>query len=638
MSQGRIQFEEFALDCDRYELLRAGQPIKLEKLPMELLMLLIERGGHLVTRQEIIERLWGQDVFLDTEHGINTAIFKLRTVLGDNADKSRFIQTVTGKGYRFVASASVIAAGPGHLRQAASGWPGSSSIAVVTPDQVADPAAREAAAPRRRWMLWVGAFCLIVAVALGIVSWMHLRTSRNRANDQAIASTIHSLAVLPLQNLSGDPGQDYFADGMTDEIITTLTKDTGLRVISRTSAMQYKNARLPLPEIARQLGVDGVLEGSVGRSGNRVHVNVQLVHAPTDTHVWAESYDRDFSDLGALESHLATTIAEQVGLTVSKTSTPPKQIKPEAHDAYLRGRYYWYGYSGKSGQYFQKAIDLQPDYAAAWSGLADSLTIQAVEGMVSPAQVIGRAEFAARKALELDPQLSDAHNSMAAIQLFGHWDYAAADRESARAIELDPRNPENHHLRSYVLEALNRTDEALQEQKLANDLDPRLRPMAMAYLLIRLHRFDDAIQDARARLEAEPDEPSLLDALAQAYRLKGMDKQSAEEWAKCLTAEGPEHGADASRRAFAGGGMKGLLEWQLADDIKSSSESYESPYDLAKDYARLQRKEDTLRCLEQAYQQHVAWLISLRNEPDFDFVHSEPRYQAIVKAMTLPIN
>jgi tetratricopeptide (TPR) repeat protein len=162
-------------------------------------------------------------------------------------------------------------------------------------------------------------------------------------------------------------------------------------------------------------------------------VNVQLVYAPTDTHVWAESYDRDLSDLGALESQLAATIAEQVGLTVSTSSTPPKQIKPEAHDAYLWGRYYWFGYSEKSGQYFQKAIDLQPDYAAAWSGLADSLIVPAVEGMVLPAQVIGRAEFAARKALELDPQLGDAHNSIAAIELFGHWDYAAADRESARS-------------------------------------------------------------------------------------------------------------------------------------------------------------------------------------------------------------
>ncbi len=642
MPSGRIQFEDFTLDCNRYELLRAGQSIKLEKLPMELLILLVERDGHLVTRQEIIERLWGQDVFLDTEHGINTAVFKLRTILGDNADKSRFIQTVTGKGYRFVALKSVTSAERDTAgNQQAPAADSSSSIAIATAEQTADSAPRELVAqptPRSRWKLWAVVSCVIVA-ALGIVLWiLHLRTLRSRANDQAIGSRIHSLAVLPLQNLSGDSGQEYFADGMTDELITMLARNTGLRVISRTSAMQFKNARLPLPEVARQLGVDGILEGSVGRSGDRVHVNVQLVYAPTDTHVWAESYDRDLGDLGDLESQLAVTIAEQVGLTVSKTSSPPKQIKPEAHDAYLWGRYYWFGYSAKSGQYFQKAIDLQPDYAAAWSGLADSLTVQAVEGMVLPAQVIGRAEFAARKALELDPQLGDAHNSMAATQLFGDWDYAAADRESARAIELDPRNSESHHLRSYVLEALNRKDEALQEQKLANDLDPRLRPMAMAYLLIRLHRFDDAIQDARARLEAEPDEPSVLDALAQAYRLKGMDQQSAEEWAKCLAAMGMESDADASRRAFAGGGMNGLLEWQLAQDIKSASKSYSSPLDLAKDYARLKRKEDTLRCLEEAYQQRVASMIFLRGEPDFDFVHSEPRYQAIVKAMRLPTN
>jgi tetratricopeptide (TPR) repeat protein len=206
-----------------------------------------------------------------------------------------------------------------------------------------------------------------------------------------------------------------------------------------------------------------------------------------------------------------------------------------------------------------------------------------------------------------------------------------------RAVELDPRNSENHHLRHYVLQALNRYDESLEEQKLATDLDPRLRPFAMAYLLIWLHRYDDAIQDARARMEAEPADPSLLDALAQAYRLKGMDQQSAEEWAKCLAGEGQGSDADASRRAFASGGMNGLLEWQLAQDTKSSSKNYFSPYDLAKDYARL-RKEDTLRLLEQAYQQHVAWMVFLQSEPDFDFVHSEPRYQAIVRGMKLPAN
>ncbi len=605
---------------------------------MELLILLVERGGHLVTRQEIIDRLWGQDVFLDTEHGINTAIFKLRNVLGDNADNSRFIQTVTGKGYRFVASTSEDSNG--------------TDIAVAGPALAAETPAAEAPAmgpdssssqpviavpPRSGWTAKIVAACLIAAAALGVLLWLsHLRTMRHRAANQALGSRIHSLAVLPLQNLSGDPGQEYFADGMTDELITMLAKNTGLRVISRTSAMQYKDPKVPLPEIARQLGVDGILEGSVGRSGNRVHVNVQLVYAPTDTHLWAESYDRDLSDVGALESQLATTIAEQVGLTVSTQGTPPREIKPEAHDAYLWGNYYWFGGSEKSGAYFQKAIDLQPDYAAAWSGLADFLIAQAAAGTVLPAQVAGRAESAARKALELDPQLGDAHRAMAAIYLFGHWDYAAADGESARAVELDPQNSENHHLRSYVLEALGRKDEARQEGKLASELDPRLRPWAMADLLIRLHRFDDAVQDARARLEADPENAAVHEELADAYRLKGMDKQSAEEWEKGYIIQGEKAGAEAARRAGAGGSLQPLLEWQLSQAKQQFLAGHLSPYDLALSYARLKRKEDTLRCLQLAYQQRGAWLIFMRDEPDFDFVHSDPRYQAIVEAMKLP--
>ncbi len=283
--------------------------------------------------------------------------------------------------------------------------------------------------------------------------------------------------MLPLENLSGDPAQDYFADGMTDELITILAKNSGLRVISRTSAMQYKKAHRPLPDIARELGVDGILEGSVGRFGGRVHVNVQLVHAPSDTHVWAESYDRDLSDVSALQNELARTIARQVGLTVSVSASPQRRISPEAHDAYLLGRYYWFAEDyKKSGQYFQKAIDLQPDYAAAWSGLADYYGAIAVTGQARPEAVMPQAEEAARRAVALDDSLPEAHNSLAAIYLFYRWDWERAERESARTVELNPNFAEGHHLRGYVLQTLNRTDEALQEQKKAMELDPFARP------------------------------------------------------------------------------------------------------------------------------------------------------------------
>jgi TolB-like protein len=234
---------------------------------------------------------------------------------------------------------------------------------------------------------------LVLVGAIGIAAilvGLNVRGVPRRFFAHAGEPSIHSLAVLPLENLSGDPGQEYFADGMTDELITMLARNSSLHVISRTSAMQYRRVHRPLPEIARELGVDGILEGSVGRTTNRVHINIQLIFAPTDTHVWAESYDRDLSNVSSLDSELAQTIARQIGATVSASTKPEKRISSEAHDAYLLGRYYWFADDGtaSSRQYFQKAINLQPDYAAAWSGLADSYLGSAATGKVTPEEVL----------------------------------------------------------------------------------------------------------------------------------------------------------------------------------------------------------------------------------------------------------
>lgn len=648
MPNGVIEFEEFAVDCDRYALLRAGQPIKLEKLPMELLILLLEKDGHLVTRQEIIERLWGSDVFLDTEHGINTAVRKLRNALGDNPEQSRFVQTVTGKGYRFIAAVNASSSVQGNGNNGHAGFAATPSGQAEGkhPDQQGDHAGppRETTEPARRSRraIRIAALLSAIAIATAATLFIFIRDVggiRNRIIGRTLPSRIHSLAVLPLENVSGDPAQDYFADGMTDELTTMLAKNSGSRVVSRTSAMQYKRTHLPLPNIARELGVDGILEGSVARSGGRVHLNVQLVHAPSDTHVWAESYDRDSSDVSALQNELARTIARQVGLTVSVSTTPQRRISPEAHDAYLWGRYYWFADNPeKSAEYFQKSIDLQPDYAEAWSGLADSLIVMAVNGETLPRQVMARGEAAARKAIELDDQVAETHRTMAAVYLFFRWDFAQADRESTRAVELDPNNSENHHLRAYVLEVLDRKSEALQEQKKATDLDPLTRPFAMGLLLIRLHQFDAAINEARLREQARPDQAWLHRVLAIAYSSKGMEKESAEEWERLLTIEGEQADADTVRRTFAQGGLKAVQQWWLERMHKWAKKHYYSPYFQALDYAPLKRKEDTLRCLDEAYQQRAPWMVFMQHEPDLDFLHSEPRYQAIVRKIGLPVS
>jgi TolB-like protein/DNA-binding winged helix-turn-helix (wHTH) protein len=633
-----LEFDEFSLDCDRYELLRSGRPVKLEKIPMELLILLVTKDGRLVTRQEIIEHLWGTEVFVDTEHGINTAIRKIRNVLRDDPEQPRFVQTVTRKGYRFIAPINVIPPERGNGNHSTTDLLPPDATQTQTDLRVSSPLTHS----HQRVSGWLRKAALVLVGAIGVVAallGLDVRGVRQRVFAHNGKPRIRSLAVLPLENLSADPAQDYFADGMTDELITMLARHSGLRVISRTSAMQYRKVHRPLPDIARELGVDGILEGSVSRFGERVQINVQLIYAPTDTHVWAESYDRNLSDVISLQSELAQTIARQVGVTASSSSKPEKRISPEALDAYLLGRYYWFADDGseRSRQYFQKAINSQPDYAAAWSGLADSYLGSAAGGEASPQEVLPQGDAAARKAVELDDSLPEAHNSMAAAYLIYRWDLQRAERESTRAVELNPGFAEGHHLRGYVFQALNRTEEAIQEQKKAMELDPFARPWELAYALMRAHQFDAALNEARLRGQAQPDNAALHQALGAAYWFKGMEKEAAQEWEMFHQLAGDTESARLIHQAFQRGGIRAVFEFRLSDDLrKKAAGKYVSPLELAEIYACLKHKEEALHYLEQSYRERAPWLVRIQSNPDFDFLHSDPRYQAIVKKMGLP--
>ncbi len=640
MPSGVIKFGDFALDCDRFELHRAGQPIKLEKLPMELLILLVEKGGHLVTRQEIVDRLWGQGVFLDTEHGINTAVRKIRNALRDNPEQSRFVQTVTGKGYRFIAQTSTLSSGPNGNGSAAI-TPGATALAEssVPPSQADSVMERMGCSRSSRRAIQTAAFGAVIAVGTAAVLFgLNLGGVRDRGVARTQHPRIQSLAVLPLDNLSGDPAQDFFADGMTDELITTLAKNSALRVISRTSAMQYKKANKRLPDIAHELGVDAILEGSIERSGGRVHVNVQLVHAPSDTHLWAESYDRDESDVGVLQNELATTIARQVGLTVGPLGTSRSHISGQAHDQYLLGRYHWFaGDYKKSRQYFQQAINLQPDYAAAWAGIADSYVASAVAGESSPPSAMPLGEQAARKAVALDDSSADAHLSLAAVNFFYRWDWAGAEREAARALQLNPGFAEGHHLRGNILQVLGRTDEALQEQKKSMELDPFARPAAMVLALIHAREFDAALNEARLRSEAQPDNAEVREMLGVSYWHKGMEAEAARELEASLQLAGKKERALAFHQAYERGAFRGLLEWYLSDFRKQAAAGeYVSPLEYSDIYACLKRKDEALFYLEKAYEERTPWLVHVPDSVDFDFLHSDPRYQTIMKKMGLP--
>ncbi len=604
------------MDYSRYELRRQGRALKLERIPMELLLLLSEKDGHVVSRQEIVDRLWGKDVFVDTEHGINTAIRKIRTALREDGERPRFIQTVQGKGYRFVANGQNV---------------GTPREAPLEP-KPAPPTAPESPAPakpRRLWPMAAGAVALLLGAALVA---FNLGGVRDRINGNH-GARIQSIAVLPLANLSGDASQDYFADGMTDELITMLARQSSLRVVSRTSAMQYKGARRPLREIARELGVDAVLEGSLERSGNRVHMTVQLIHAESDTHLWAQSYDRDFKDALTLPSELSLTVAKEVR-SVAATAQPARHVDPEAHDAYLRGRYFWFsGDYDRSQEFFLKAISLQGDYALAWSGLADAYIVRAVALMAPPLAVVPQAKEAARKSVELEDTLPEAHNTLAAVYLFGDWDGDRADAESLRALALNPNYAEARHLHCYVLTALNRGEEALEEQKRSTEIDPFARPWALGRALIRARRFEAAVNELRLRSEAQPQDVltrfNLSDALWESRRWK----ESAQERERGFLTLGDKASADGVRRAFEAGGGKGMAEWMLARAEARARKGYASPFQLASSWARLGRKEETLRFLEEAYREHSAPMVFLQSEPLFDFLHFDERYRALVKKM-----
>jgi TolB-like protein/DNA-binding winged helix-turn-helix (wHTH) protein len=441
MSESQYKFAEFELDSARFELLRNGRVLKLERIPMELLLLLAEKEGSVVSRQEIVDRLWGKEVFVDTEHGINTAIRKIRLALRDDPERPRFVQTVTGKGYRFVAERN---ATNGNASLAAPA-PAPATLALAPVQPPAAPTLEPASKPRTRV---AAVTALILLVVAGILIAVNTAGMRDRLFPASRARQIHSIAVLPLSNLSGDASQDYFADGMTDELITALAKNRNLRVVSRTSAMQYKGVSRSLPQIARELGVDGILEGSIERSANRVHMTVQLIYAPTDTHVWAQSYNRAETQALSLPEELSQTIAKQVQAQTSASPAPTRYINPEAHDAYLHGRYFWLTHSiPQTLPYFQKAIQLQPDYAAAWSGLSDTYALAGMTGDLLPQEANAKAEAAARKALELDDSLAEAHNAMCAWYLFYAWDLSRADAECRRGLELDPNSSMIHYLR-----------------------------------------------------------------------------------------------------------------------------------------------------------------------------------------------
>jgi len=628
-----FEFGDLRLDCSRFELWRAGRTLKLERKPMELLILLATREGDLVTRAEIAEHLWGSEVFVDTEHGINTAIRKIRQTLRDDPEQPRFVQTVMGKGYRFIGPISEVHL-PSRALPPEPEAPGAIDVTATIPTPqsfISQTGAPPRRSRLRSWLL-IGAsavvLCCITAFTLR-AHWSRERFAR------AANSNIQSIAVLPLDNLSGDPAQNYFADGMTDELTTMLAKNSTLHVVSRTSAMQYKDPHRPLREIAQALGVDGILEGSIERTGDKVHMTVQLIRADTDTHLWAESYDRDTNDVVTLPREAAETIARRLKSAVAVK--PERYVNPEAHDAYLHGRYLWFsGQNDKAGEYFRKATELQPDYAPGWSGLSIYYGAGAVDGLLDPRTALPAQDAAARKAVILDDAFPEAHLAMAATYWLHNWDLARADKEVLGAIELDPKFAEAHHLRAKILAALNRHQEAIAEQKIATELDPFARPFALPLSYILARQYDAAITDGLQRLESTPNDAVLHGILSWAYRCKGMPKEAVQRLGPYFLLQGDKSSAESVRRAFEQGGYNAVVHWEISDAERKSAKQYVSPVDLALLHAQLGQREKALALLEEGYRQHSPYMLDIQNDPAYDFLHTDERYRSLIRKIGLP--
>ncbi len=621
MASPVYEFGDFRLDCNRFELLRNGRSLRLEPKPMELLILLASSEGRLVTRAEIAHRLWDREVFVDTEHGINTAIRKIRTVLSDDPETPRFVQTVTGMGYRFVAPVTTTGTQP----DAETPAPAEPAAGLTAPSRQPHP---------RLWLA-LGA-CTALAVAILVLTvGPHPLAAHLLRRDTSPA--ISSVAVLPLDNLSGDPAQNYFADGMTDELTTMLAKNSTLRVTSRTSVMQYKGAHRPLRDIARELNVGGILEGSISRADDQIHMTLQLIRADTDTHLWAESYDRNASDALSLPSEAAKAIANHLHSALPTTTSASRYVNPAAHDAYLHGRYLWYsGQNEKAGEYFKKATEIQPNYAPGWAGLATYYGAGAITGELNPNEALALAESTATKAIALDDSLPEAHLAMSAAVFIHRWDWNWAQREVARSIELDPRFAEAYHLRARILGALNRQTEAIEAQKKATELDPFSKPGAMVRALRDAGQYDAAIEDARQRLESFPRNPYILYLMCDAYRRKGMYTEAVETLMKLRTIANDPQGAAAVQRAYDQGGYKAVVRLQLSETEKVSKMEYVSPVDFANLYAQLGDRERTLALLEAGFREHSARLLWIQTEPAYDFLHSDPRYRSIIQRVGLP--
>jgi TolB-like protein/DNA-binding winged helix-turn-helix (wHTH) protein/Tfp pilus assembly protein PilF len=598
-----VFFGEFQLDCSTGELRRNGTPVRLQPQPAKILDILLRHTGEIVTRSELVEQVWGSQTYVDFEHGLNFAIRQIRSALQDDPDHPRFLETIPKRGYRFIAS-----------------------VTHVEPRSV--PTIAPVSQKAWRWRVMGTA----VATVVILVSVASLRTHSPGTSKRL---RINSLAVLPLRNLSPDPQQEYFSDGMTDELITSVSKIPRLRVISHTSVDRYKGTKQTLPEIGRTLGVDAIVEGTVLRSGDRIRITAQLIDARTDQHLWAESYERDVRDVLLLQGEVAREIAERVGVNLSSNEPGPrfneKAIDPAAHEAYLKGNFYWNTFTCSGFEtalkYFQEATSRAPDFAPAYSGLADSY-FNLADWRCWPLENLDKAQAAAQKAVELDPQSGDAHESLGSLAFYRDWDWTKADREYIKAIELAPNNSGIHSGYAIFLVAMGRRDQALGEMQKALQLDPIAEPtnLTAVYVYYLARQYDKGIEHAKKTLDLFPRSYATLYWLGHCYESKGMPDEAMSAYLQA-SSEAPKK-ASIFKTAYRKAGLKGYYAIEM--ELRRKEKKEIDPVIHAMSSVHMGENETAIQLLRLAYQQHCDGLQFLNSEPVYDPLRGDSRFQELV--------
>jgi TolB-like protein/DNA-binding winged helix-turn-helix (wHTH) protein/Flp pilus assembly protein TadD len=662
-----IQFGEgYELDLRPRRLRRGGHVLKLERIPFEILLLLLEHRDEIVTRDQIVSRVWGRGVFLDTDNSIRGAIRKLRQVLKDDAETPRFIQTVTGQGYRFIAlviapkeasaasepEASVVPTSDRDFVSELDGWLQARRLRLVEPDEdrtAKKPTDAETAhgpghLKAYRWLL-AGAVALLSAACL--LSFLVVWGGRRASNPPTHSQGKIVLAVLPFENLSHDPDQEFFSDGLTEEMIAQVGKlnRDQMTVVARSSVAKYKGSKLAAKEIGKELNADYLVQGSVRRWSDRVRITVQLIQAQNQTDLWTESYDRELKDLFAVQDSVVQSIASEIHIALTEEQkrrlATPRQTRPEAYEAYLKGRYYWNKRTAKGMQkaehYFQQAIDSDPTYAAAYSGLADCNSGLTWHGFKSPADALPKAYAAARKAVDIDPQSAEAHASLGLV-LSHNWDWTGAEAEFRTALALDPQYANAHHWYGDYFSIKSHHHEALAEANRALELDP-LNLMIGTWVALRYyqaHDYSRAIEQARNSVELDANFAAAHLLLGEGYVQAGLHSEGVSELktAASLSGGSPLYTAQVGVALAAAGRKREAL--RIALELETiSRKRYVSPYGLAQIYAALNRKEDTFKWLEAAYSDRAVWMEYLAVDPLFDRYRSDHRFQELLRGTGL---